>query len=412
MTRNVNGRRSGAASRTRTSNRSTRSKRSTGSKRSITKQQRSNIQKRMQNPAVRSRLQQKVQPGGENKAGQTQGTPINDGAGLLRRRKSEGARGRFMRRFLGIRNPRTQPNVNTNTNPTPKPVNNEPAPKPVNTQPAPKPVNNEPAPKPVNNNHARTPVNTDPAPKPVNAEPAPKPVNAEPAPKPVENQNTGLTPEEILTGWKQGGQKNCVTVGGIKAAQAMYGAELANAEHPDRGIFKSAERTDAGGLNITMRDGFKIELSKKELETAAKYSGFRLNKSDDKALLQNAHEVFAAAGKRAQIEGNDGKRGNTMSYTQALRTLNNGEDTYRVSEHFGRLGLKNHTEKVTRNELKDHTAWISRTPGHAYMGTEDARDYYGKSGNVGKGSNFGYVLKPITLEVPNTPEVPNTNTPN
>jgi hypothetical protein len=384
MTRNVNVRRSGAANRTRTSNRSTRSKRATGSKRSITKQQRSNIQKRMQNPAVRSRLQQKTQTRSENKADRKQGTPINDGAGLLRRRNNEGARGRFMRRLLGIRNPRPQPNVNTNTNPTPKPVNNQPAPKPVNNQPAPKPVNNQPAPKPVNN---------------------------QPAPKPVENRNTDLTPGEVLTGWKQGSKKNCVTVGGIKAAQAMYGAELANTEHPDRGIFKSAERTDTGGLNITMRDDFKIELSKKELETAARYSGFRLNKSDDKALLQNANEVFAAAGKRAQIEGNDGIRGNTMSYTRALGTLNNGEDTSRVSEHLGRLGLKDHTEKVTRSELKDHPAWISRTPGHAYMGTKKARDFYGKSGSVGRGSNFGYVLKPITLEVPNIPEVPNMNTP-
>ena len=361
MTRIMRTRRSGTANTARSSNRRSRSKKP------MTSQKRNALRERINKPGVRARLQQKVQNRNTKPNTQAQGTRAGNDLGIFGRHRQEGARGRFLRRFLGIRN-----------SPNPRPNNNhQPAPKPVNTQPTPKPVNNQPAPKPVN------------------TQPAPKPVNNQPAPKPVNNESTRLSPQEILTGWKQGSQQNCVTTAGIKAAQAMYGAELANQTDPSRGIFKTAERTDSGGLKIEMRDGFKINLSKKELETATKYSGFRLNKSKDQALLRNANEVFAAAGKRAQIEGNDGRKPNSMTYTQALRTLNNGEDTYRTSEHLGRLGLSEYTKKVTRNDLKNYPAWVSRTPGHAYMGTGSERDYYGRSGGVGRGSNFGYVLQPI-----------------
>ena len=349
MRTNFRTRRSAATTRSRTQNRtartsrSTRKSQSTRSSQATTENKRDNLRQRANKPGIRGRLQQLQQNRGANRGGSGQGNvqEANDGR-LFGRRNREGARRLFMRRRLGIRN-----NTNNNT------------------------VNNRTTNTPVNNRTTDAPVN---------------------------NQAARASAQEILTGWKQGGQKNCVTVAGIKAAQAMYGAELANSTDPTRGVFKSADRTDSGGLNIVMRDGFSIKLTKNELDVAAKYSGFRLNKSNDKALLQNANEIYAAAGKRAQIEGNDGRRPNSMSYTQALRTLNNGEDTYRTSEHLGRIGLDDYTEKVTRSDLKNHPAWVSRTPGHAYMGTGSNRDYYGRSGSLGRGSNFGFVLKPIKPE--------------
>jgi len=201
---------------------------------------------------------------------------------------------------------------------------------------------------------------------------------------------------EILNGWKQGSTGNCVTVAAIKAAQTRFGPELANANDPNRGIFKSATRTENGGLNIEMRDGFKCNLSKSELAYARKSSRFNLYKSKDKALLQNAQEIYAIAAKRAQVQGNDGYGANRMSYSRACSSLNNGENTQSVSEQLGRVGLKNHTTRVRRGDLKNYKAALTYTPGHAYFVTEGKRDYYGKSGSLGRGGSYGWVLNPET----------------
>ena len=184
----------------------------------------------------------------------------------------------------------------------------------------------------------------------------------------------------MLTGWRQGANGNCVTVAAIKAAQTRFGPELANATDPNRGVFRSAARTDAGGLDITMRDGFALSMTKDELATAARYSDFR---SSNPALLQNARELYAAAAKRAQLEGNDGFAGRAMSYERALRSLNDGEDTSRISEQVGRLGLSGYAKKVARSDLDEYTAGLSNGSGHAYFVTEGTRDYYGSAGTLG-----------------------------
>ena len=271
----------------------------------------------------------------------------------------------FLRRFLGIH---ARPQLN------PRPVNNEqPPPRPI---PDPVPNGDAPVPKPVTDG---------PVPKPI---PDPVPNGDAPIPKPVND----LTGSQILTGWKQGSTGNCVTIAAIKAAQTRFGPVLSDPNNPKRGIFKTAERTDKGGLKIEMRDGFKCELSAKELKLASERSKFRLYKSKDKSLLQNANEVYAAAAKRAQIQGNDGYGPNKLSFDRACTTLNNGETTANVREQLGRVGLKGFTAKVNRGSMKNYEAGLTYTPGHAYFVTNGKRDYYGKSGSLGRGSQYGWVL--------------------
>ena len=110
--------------------------------------------------------------------------------------------------------------------------------------------------------------------------------------------------------------------------------------------------------------------------------------------MTNAQEIYAIAAKRAQIQGNDGIGPNRMSYSKACNTLNNGENTQSVREQLGRVGLEDHTKRVSRNDLKEYAAGLTYTPGHAYFVTEGKRDYYGKSGNLGRGGKYAWVLTP------------------
>jgi|GEM_PF-6499563 len=272
----------------------------------------------------------------------------------------------FLRRLLGI-HPRAQPN--------PRPVNNERPP----SRPILAPVSN-------GNNPILKSVTNGPAPKPISD---PVSNSGASSPKPVND----LTGAQILTGWKQGSTGNCVTIAAIKAAQTRFGPVLADTHNPERGIFKTAERTEQGGLKIEMRDGFKCEISAKELEIARTRSKFRLYKSNDKSLLQNANEVYAAAAKRAQVQGNDGYGPNKLSFERACTTLNNGETTASVREQLGRVGLEDFTARVSRGSMKNYEAGLTYTPGHAYFVTNGKRDYYGKSGSLGRGSKYGWVLK-------------------
>ena len=182
--------------------------------------------------------------------------------------------------------------------------------------------------------------------------------------------------QELISAWRQGAEGNCVTVAAIKCAQTRFGTELANAEDANRGIFSSAVRTTDGGLEVTMRDGFKCSLSAEELAVAAKRANFR---SSNPAVLKNAVELYAVAAKRAQIDGNDGHKPGAMSYERALTSLNDGEHTSQIMEQVGRRGLSGYAKKVKRGELKNYAAGLANGDGHAYFVTKGARDHYGKS---------------------------------
>ena len=223
-------------------------------------------------------------------------------------------------------------------------------------------------------------------PEPAVVSPEPAAVTAEPLPTWAQETPSSLpTGKEIIEGWEQTSKGNCVTVAAIKAAQKTFGTELCNEEDPTRGVFSSANQLEDGGLDIVMRDGFELSLTAEELAAATSSSRFKTDVGRED-LLSNANSLYAAAAKRAQMEGNDGYAPNTMSFAKSLQTLENGENTADIMEQVGRLGLKDYAKKVPRSELEDYDSTLSSGAGHAYFVSEGQRDYYGKVGPLGGGS--------------------------
>ena len=107
--------------------------------------------------------------------------------------------------------------------------------------------------------------------------------------------------------------------------------------------------TDTGqGYDVTMKDGFKLQLSKNELKQAAAYAGFE---GDDPQMLTNANFMYAASAKRAQMEGNgldDNPNDSKRSFAHAMQSLNNGEMPH---EALDRLGLKGRYRQSSSDEL-------------------------------------------------------------
>lgn len=155
-----------------------------------------------------------------------------------------------------------------------------------------------------------------------------------------DNSNPGKKPDNIWSGFSQGPDGNCVTVSAIKGAMMRYGQKPTD-------VFKEVKET-GGGYHVKMRDGFELDLSKKDLEDAAKYAQF---KGDDPAMLTDANFMFAASAKRAQIEGNglDDRPGEAQrSFAHAMQSLNNGEMPH---EALDRLGLKGLYRNSSSSEL-------------------------------------------------------------
>lgn len=188
--------------------------------------------------------------------------------------------------------------------------------------------------------------------------PAPAPTPTPSVPQPSGPSQTVST-EAIFTAFKQGGTGNCVSIAAIKAGMARFG--------PDQ-VFRSLTRS-AGGYDIVMRDGAKVRVSDAELQTATEWSEI---KSRDEGLTRKANLMFAAMAKRAQNEGNDGRR--NMSFTQACKTLNNGEN-YREGPHW--LGLDDHVRDIKASELHKYTAYVAASTKHAMFGSGNYIDHYG-----------------------------------
>ena len=202
---------------------------------------------------------------------------------------------------------------------------------------------------------------------------------------------------DIIDAWRQGSTGNCVTIGAIKAAQARFGPELAVPNGGERyGVFQSAEYDENGALHVVMRDGFSLTVSASELATAKELARFRSKGQSPEALklLENARIIYGVVAKRAQLEGNDEYRAGQASYSGACRTLNNGEITYFVREHFGRLGLGEHARRIPRSELSQHTYGLASGYGHAYFVTGGHRDQYGRDINLGRGHSHAWILEP------------------
>jgi hypothetical protein len=183
---------------------------------------------------------------------------------------------------------------------------------------------------------------------------------------------------DMFTGFRQGGQGNCVTVAAIKAAMTRFGTG---------GVFKGVRFDDAGNAQIWMRDGFRMNLSAQERALAARASGFS---GRDPRLLSYAQFYYAAAAKRAQLSGNDGLRG--MSYGQALRSLNDGEFT---DEGLRWLGLSQHIRPISAHwgNVARYTAVVGSNSGHAMFVSRGWVERYGQA----SGGQWG-IFKTYALE--------------
>lgn len=200
--------------------------------------------------------------------------------------------------------------------------------------------------------------------------PGPLPAMPQPQGNPLpdlSSKRNGVKAADIFGGFRQGPDGNCVTVSAIKVAMAKFGQSPTD-------IFKEV-RKERDGYQVTMRDGYTLYLSQRELYEGAQASRFV---GRDKEMLKDAHFLFAVSAKRAQLENNDGFA--ALSFTDAVLSLNDGEDEYGPGEGLLRLGLSRHIESVPVSELANGELGMVNRRGHSVAVIEGVEEVYGKRG--------------------------------
>ncbi|WP_163001545.1 hypothetical protein [Pseudomonas orientalis] len=96
------------------------------------------------------------------------------------------------------------------------------------------------------------------------------------------------------------------------------------------------------GFNVTMRDGFTLFISHKELDLAKE--GSQLLGNED--MLKDANFLYATLAKRKQLQSNDPAE--QASYPMTLRNTNKGEHAGSVLKL---MGLENHLKEVKSESL-------------------------------------------------------------
>lgn len=179
-----------------------------------------------------------------------------------------------------------------------------------------------------------------------------------------DKSNPGKKPDNIWSGFSQGPDGNCVTVSAIKAAMMHFGQKPTD-------IFRDVKETGTG-YDVTMRDGFKLSLSRDEVRQAAIHARFN---GDDPAMMTDANFLFAASAKRAQMENNDGRAG--RSFMAAMSSLNDGEYS---REGLDRLGLKGHYRPATDADLRNSKVGTVEYKGHSMAVINGRIELWGKRG--------------------------------
>ncbi|AZE74495.1 hypothetical protein C4K00_4284 [Pseudomonas synxantha] len=190
--------------------------------------------------------------------------------------------------------------------------------------------------------------------------------------KPDES-SPGKKPDNIWSGFSQGPDGNCVTVSAIKGAMMKFGQKPTD-------VFKEVKETE-NGYQVTMRDGFKLDLSKDELKQAARYAQF---KGDNPQMLTDANFMFAASAKRAQMEGNgldDNPNESKKSFAHAMQSLNNGEMPH---EALDRLGLKGLYRKSSSSELASGKLGVVAYDRHSMAVIDGKVELWGRRGGAPK----------------------------
>ncbi len=188
---------------------------------------------------------------------------------------------------------------------------------------------------------------------------------------PGKKPSTGNEPGNIWSGFKQGDDGNCVTVS-IKAAMMHFGQKPTD-------VFKEVKES-GDGYDVTMRDGFKLHVSKAEVKQAAEHARFQ---GDDPAMMSDANFMYAASAKRAQMEGNAGNWNENdhnarRSFADALKSLNDGEHS---REGLDRLGLKYHHRPGTESDLRNGAVGTWEYGGHSMAVITNRLELWGKRGN-------------------------------
>jgi len=193
--------------------------------------------------------------------------------------------------------------------------------------------------------------------------------------------NPGRPPTNIWSGFSQGPDGNCITVSAIKVAMMGAGQKPTD-------IFKSVQETKEG-FNVLMLDGFPLQLTKAELKVAAREARF---KGDDPAMITDANFLYAASVKRAQIEGNDGKR--NMTFEGAAASLNDGEHG---DEGLQRLGLKNYTRRTSASDLAGGQLGFVNRDGHSMAVIGGLEERWGTRGGRPPSHSDAYALDIASL---------------
>lgn len=178
----------------------------------------------------------------------------------------------------------------------------------------------------------------------------------------VSDTVSGMTPEQIWDGFYQGVEGNCVTVSAIKAAIIRFWQD-------PQGIFRRVQVTP-NGFEVVMRDSFTLQVTHDEMRQAYDASNFS---GSNTQLLNYANFLYTVSAKRAQMENNDFRAGE--SFAAALHTLNDGEYP---GEALRRLGLFGYMRESTVEELAKGAIGTLADNGHSVAVINGELDYYGQ----------------------------------
>jgi hypothetical protein len=153
--------------------------------------------------------------------------------------------------------------------------------------------------------------------------------------------------DDLIQSFRQTDRGNCASTALIKAAMHEFGAD----------IFQNVEKLPDGSYNVTMQDGFHENISRSELEAAATATHYAGGSNETKSF---ATLSYASMAKRAFAMGHEG----AQTYGQALLSLNDGEVAGNVPLY---LGLQNHVDYISVEEVGQHDHAVVSGNGHAYF---------------------------------------------
>ncbi len=190
------------------------------------------------------------------------------------------------------------------------------------------------------------------------------------------------TPKDIWSGFYQGAEyRNCVTVSAIKAAMMRFGQSPAN-------IYRQITAIPSG-YEVVMRDGYTLTLTHEQVSKAKAASGFQ---GSNQALRDDADFVYAVSARRAQLQNNDFRGG--QSFEVALETLNDGEFP---GEALRRLGLSAYLRESNVDELAKGAIGTLASTEHSVVVIDGALDYFGEKQQLRSSSWMDTGLRALKL---------------